>query len=164
MEMSAWAGKIRPPEHRGCLFRASRIAPRGGMSTPSAMLRRRMAASAPIYDLVALLDPTVDHDVRETLLAEIEQQIIAQGELVSAQDWGVRELAFEIDDAKQASYHLIQFKGPVPLLEEIDRQLKIADPVTRFRIIKNGTNMPEPVAPGAPVAGTADRSDRDRDR
>lgn len=123
-----------------------------------------MAASAPTYDLVALLDPTVDHDTRETLLAEVEQQIIADGELVGAQDWGVRELAFEIDKAKQASYHLIQFKGPASLIAEIDRQLKIADPVVRFRIIKNAPNQPEPVAPGEPVAGTADRSDRDRDR
>lgn len=121
-----------------------------------------MAASAPTYDLVALLDPTVDHDVRETLLAEVEQQIIAQGELVAAQDWGVRQLAFEIEDAKEAAYHLIQFKGPVPLLNEIDRQLKIADPVVRFRIIKNKNNQPAPVAPGEPVAGTADRSDRER--
>ncbi len=123
-----------------------------------------MAAKAHTYDLVALLDPTVDHDTRETLLAEIEQQIIADGELVGAQDWGVRELAFEIEDAKQASYHLIQFKGPPTLLTEIDRQLKIADSVVRFRIIKNASNQPEPVAPGEPVAGTADRSDRDRDR
>lgn len=121
-----------------------------------------MAATAPTYDLVALLDPTVDHDTRETLLAEVEQQIIAEGELVGAQDWGVRELAFEIGKAKQASYHLIQFKGPAPLLEEIDRRLKIADPVVRFRIVKNGNNMPEPVAPGEPVAGTADRADRER--
>lgn len=121
-----------------------------------------MAAQAPTYDLVALLDPTVDHDVRETLLAEVEQQIIAEGELVGAQDWGVRQLAFEIDDSKEAAYHLIQFKGPSALLTEIDRQLKIADPVVRFRIIKNKNNQPEPVAPGEPVAGTADRSDRDR--
>ena len=82
--------------------------------------------------------------------------------LVAAQDWGVRQLAFEIEDAKEAAYHLIQFKGPVPLLVEIDRQLKIADPVVRFRIIKNKNNQPAPVAPGEPVAGTADRSDRER--
>ena len=123
-----------------------------------------MAAQAPTYDLVALLDPTVDHDTRETLLAEVEQRIITEGELVGAQDWGVRQLAFEIGKQKQASYHLIQFKGPAGLIAEIDRQLKIADPVVRFRIIKNGHNQPEPVAPGEPVAGTADRSDRDRDR
>ena len=121
-----------------------------------------MAAKAHTYDLVALLDPTVDHDIRETLLAEVEQQIIAQGELVGAQDWGVRPLAFEIEKAKEASYHLIQFKGPVPLLDEINRQLKFADPVVRYRIIKNGAHMPEAVAPGAPEAGTADRSDRER--
>lgn len=121
-----------------------------------------MAVTSPTYDLVALLDPTFDHDTRELLLAEVEQQIIAEGELVGAQDWGVRETAFEIDDAKQASYHLIQFKGPASLLTEIDRQLKIADSCVRFRIIKNAPNQPEPVAPGEPVAGTPDRSDRER--
>ncbi len=123
-----------------------------------------MAAEAPTYDLVALLDPAVDHDTRETLLAEVEQRIISEGELVGAQDWGVRQLAFEIGKHTQASYHLIQFKGPAELIAEIDRQLKISDPVVRFRIIKNGNNQPEPVAPGEPVAGSADRNDRDRDR
>jgi len=121
-----------------------------------------MASQAPSYDLVVMLDPTVEHDQRETLLAEIEQQIIADGDLIGAQDWGVRPLAFEIDDALEAAYHLIQFKGPAALLTEIDRRLKIADSVVRFRIIKLGSRMPDLVAPGAPEAGTADRSDRER--
>ena len=36
----------------------------------------------------------------------------------------------------EADYHLIQFRGPSALLEQLDHNLKITDGILRFRIIK----------------------------
>jgi small subunit ribosomal protein S6 len=51
----------------------------------------------------------------------------------------------------QADYHLIQFRGPAALLEQLDHNLKITDGVLRFRIIKlrPGTPPPPDLSPAA---------------
>lgn len=101
-----------------------------------------MAAAPPTYDLTVLLDVAVEEDQRERILADIENLIASEGELVSAHDWGRRKMAYEIKHKPDAEYHLLQFTGPKALLERLDRTLRITDSVVRYRIIK--------VLPGTP--------------
>ncbi len=53
-------------------------------------------------------------------------------------------LTFEIDHQNEGEYFLYQFSGPASLLEELGRQLRIADGVLRFRIIKVLPGTPPP--------------------
>jgi small subunit ribosomal protein S6 len=118
-------------------------------------MRRRMATEAPLYDLTLLLDATIDDDRRLTILANVEDSIDRAGEIVSRHDWGVRTTAYEIRKKADADYHLLQFKGPRELLEQLDHNLKITDGVLRFRIIKlrPGTPAPPDLRPSAPAEG-----------
>ena len=113
-----------------------------------------MAATAPLYDLVLMLDPAVPDEERAAIRSGAEDAITAAGEVVSKHDWGVRAMTFEIDHRKEAEYHLIQFHGPASLLENLQRTLRIADGVMRFRIIRLAPGTPPPPAqrPDAPVA------------
>jgi small subunit ribosomal protein S6 len=106
------------------------------------------------YDLTLLLDTTAPPERREQILAEVEQKIRAEGEIVGRHDWGVRHLAYEIRHKPDAEYHLLQFTGPASLLEELNRSLKITDGVVRFRIIKlrPGTPPPPELRPEPPRA------------
>ena len=115
-----------------------------------------MAAPAPIYDLVVLLDTTAPDDQRAKILADAEAAITAAGEVVSKHDWGPRTMAYEIRHKTDAEYHLIQFHGPAELLADLQRTLRITDGVVRFRIIKlePGTPDPPPRPERAPVEGT----------
>jgi small subunit ribosomal protein S6 len=114
-------------------------------------MRRRMATEAPLYDLTLLLDVTIDDDRRLTILANVEDSIARAGEIVSRHDWGVRTTAYEIEKKTDADYHLLQFRGPRELLEQLDHNLKITDGVLRFRIIKlrPGTPAPPDLSPSA---------------
>ena len=103
-----------------------------------------MAAPAPIYDLMVLLDTTAPDDQRAKILADAEAMIANGGTVVSKHDWGPRTMAYEIRHKTDAEYHLIQFHGDAPLLENLQRTLRITDGVVRFRIIK--------VRPGTPAA------------
>src|SRR3954469_24590379 len=103
-----------------------------------------MAASAPLYDLVLLLDSTADDDRRAQILRGVEDAVGKGGEIVNKQDWGLRSLAFEIRHKKDADYHLLQFHGTPELLSQIDRTLRITDEVVRFRIIKLAPGTPPP--------------------
>ncbi len=70
-----------------------------------------MAAPAPIYDLMVLLDTTAPDDQRAKILADAEAMITSGGSVVSKHDWGPRTMAYEIRHKTDAEYHLIQFHG-----------------------------------------------------
>ena len=111
----------------------------------SAFGRSNMTLPAPTYDLVVLLDPQADDATRAKLVADTRATIEAQGELLRHDDWGERALTYPIDRKPSAQYHLLQFHvANVDLLSGLDRTLRLADEVLRFRIIK--------LAPGVPAA------------
>jgi small subunit ribosomal protein S6 len=104
-----------------------------------------MTLPAPTYDLVLLLDGDAEADARAKIVADASAAIGAQGELLRHDTWGERALAFPIAHKGSAEYHLLQFHAGSPeLLRGLDRTLRIADEVVRFRIVK--------LAPGTPAA------------
>jgi small subunit ribosomal protein S6 len=103
----------------------------------SASGRTNMTLPAPTYDLVLLLDPQADDATRAKLVADTKASIEGQGELLRHDDWGERALAYQIDHKASAQYHLMQFHvSDKQLLSGLDRTLRLADEVIRFRIIK----------------------------
>ena len=117
-----------------------------------------MAAPEPLYDLVLLLDTSAPEDQRKKVLTDVEAAISTAGTIVNGVDWGTRALAYEIRHRTDAEYHLLQFHGSPVLLANLQRMLRIADGVVRFRIIKLAPGTPAPTelpraeAPAAPPA------------
>ncbi len=104
-----------------------------------------MTLPAPTYDLVLLLDPQADDATRAKLVTDTRSSISAQGELLRHDEWGERALTYPIERRASARYHLMQFHvADTELLSSLDRTLRLADEVLRFRIIK--------LAPGVPSA------------
>lgn len=103
-----------------------------------------MAAPAPTYDLVLLLEPAAADEQRAKILADAEAMITRGGEIVSKHDWGTRAMAYEIRHQGEAEYHLLQFHGNADLLANLHRTLRITDGITRFRIIKLAPGTPDP--------------------
>jgi len=103
-----------------------------------------MTLPAPTYDLVILFDPQAEETTRAKIVAETSAAIAARGELLRHDDWGTRALTYPIDRKTDAEYHLLQFHASTPeLLNALDRTLRIADGVMRFRIIKLAPGMPD---------------------
>jgi small subunit ribosomal protein S6 len=113
-----------------------------------------MATEAPVYDLTLLLDSGIEDDRRDTILANVEEAIDRNGEIVSRHDWGVRPTTYEVRKHTDADYHLLQFRGPRELLQQLDHNLKITDGILRFRVIKLRPGTPAP-PDLRPVAATA---------
>jgi small subunit ribosomal protein S6 len=103
-----------------------------------------LPAVRPIYDLVLLLDPAAPAEERTKTLEDLRAQVSAGGEIVLEQNWGDRALAYPIAHREQAEYHLLQLHADAPLIEAIDRNLRIADGVVRHRIIKLAPGTPAP--------------------
>ncbi len=113
-----------------------------------------MTLPAPTYDLVLLLDPAADDATRAKLVADTRASIEAQGELLRHDEWGERALTYPIDKKTSARYHLLQFHvSATELLSSLDRTLRLADEVLRFRIIKLAPGVGAP--PADMTAGAA---------
>jgi small subunit ribosomal protein S6 len=103
-----------------------------------------MTLPAPTYDLVMLLDPEAEEATRAKLVADARAAIDAQGEFLRHDAWGNRALSYPIERRNVAEYHLLQFHARTPdLLNALDRSLRIADDILRFRIIKLKPGVPE---------------------
>jgi small subunit ribosomal protein S6 len=103
-----------------------------------------MAIADPTYDLVLMLDSSLEDEQRDKILADVERTLETSGVIVNRQDWGVRQTAYEINHKTDADYHLLQFHADRTVLETLQRTLRITDGVIRFRIIKLDPGTPAP--------------------
>jgi small subunit ribosomal protein S6 len=103
-----------------------------------------MAAPAPVYDLMLLLDADAPSERRTEILGEVKAFVQRDGSIETDHDWGVRPLAYEIQHHKDAEYHLLQFSGPPEMIERLRGTLRITDGVLRHRVIKVLPGTPPP--------------------
>ncbi|HEV3093402.1 MAG TPA: 30S ribosomal protein S6 [Solirubrobacteraceae bacterium] len=103
-----------------------------------------MAAAAPTYDLVLLLDPQAEEPARTKIVSDTKAAIAAHGEVTRHDEWGERALAYPIEHRATAEYHLLQFHAAqTSLIADLNRVLHITDGVIRFRINKLRPGTPE---------------------
>ena len=63
------------------------------------------------YELVVIIDPTYDEERRENALKHISDLIKSKnGEIISQDMWGRKELAYPIKKHKEGVYVLFTFK------------------------------------------------------
>jgi small subunit ribosomal protein S6 len=112
-----------------------------------------MAEADKLYDLMLIVNPDVDDDRRDAILATA-RDIVARGggSIEGEYDWGLRAMTFEIAHRPDAEYYLFQFRGQPPVLEDLQHTLRITDGILRFRIIKVKPGTPPPPEVRQPAA------------
>ena len=128
-----------------------------------------MAKPAPEYELVLMLDPEVGDDRRDEIAVEARRRIENGGGLKQERAWGLRKMAYEINQRTEADYRFFRFETGGSVLDELNHNLKITDGVLRFRIFKVDAGAPviDPPPPISLAATAAPRSGgrrRDDDR
>ena len=106
-----------------------------------------------------MLDPGPDEAGPRRARAGRAHAIEAEGTLKHENNWGLRKMAYEIEQRNEADYRWFRFEAPTELLDELSHNLKIADGVLRFRIFKVDPDSPVMVPPAA-----AARARRSRER
>ena len=88
------------------------------------------------YELLYIVDPSSNEEVRAGVSARIDVAITGEGGTVdSVEDWGRRKLAYEIDHLSEGDYTLINFHADPTQIRELDRVLRINDAVKRHMIV-----------------------------
>ena len=89
------------------------------------------------YELLFFVDPAIEEEAREALLARIDSTITGQGGVIdSVEPWGKRKLAYEINKLQDGDYTLINFHADPTSIAELDRVLRIIDAVVRFIVVR----------------------------
>jgi small subunit ribosomal protein S6 len=87
------------------------------------------------YELLLLLNPSLDDEARAAVLYKAKGVITADGGVVDGVDsWGKRKLAYEIGKVTEGDYVLIDFHTAPAAIAELDRVLRITDPVIRHML------------------------------
>jgi small subunit ribosomal protein S6 len=85
------------------------------------------------YETIFILRPDLgDAQVKET--TKRFEGIVAAGggEVIETDNWGGRELAYRIKGERRGFYVRLDYISPGPVMNEVERNLKISDAVLRF--------------------------------
>ncbi len=95
------------------------------------------------YETLVLIHPEQGEAGAKELAARIRTLIEEQGGTVSqVQEWGLRDLAYLVDKQRRAFYVLFEYRATSKALNEIERNLKLMDPVLRFIAVRQAENAP----------------------
>ena len=88
------------------------------------------------YELLYIVDPSANDEVRAGVSARIDVTITSEGGTIdSVEEWGKHKLAYEIDGLNEGEYVLINFHADPTQIKELDRVLRINDAVKRHMIV-----------------------------
>ena len=91
------------------------------------------------YEVVVVLDAVMSEDEHKALLEKIEGVITSNGGSVESRNiWGKRRLAYPIKKKRDGYYVLIlaDIDPATAALRELDRFLRITEPVLRFLVTR----------------------------
>ncbi len=89
------------------------------------------------YELLVILDPSLEEEARAATLDRIQTTITADGGSIdNVDEWGKRKLAYEIDHRTEGDYSLIDFHTEPSAIAELNRVLGITDAVVRSMVVQ----------------------------
>ena len=120
-----------------------------------------MAKITANYEVVYIIDPAQGEEAIAAAVAKFQTLAEQNGTNVVVDEWGTRRLAYAIDYKTEGWYVLVNFKAPVELPRELERNLQINERVLRYLVVKQEEKRsavkPRAVKP-APVAAPAEEA------
>ena len=121
------------------------------------------------YEMIYIIDTGLEDSARKELIEKVSALIANNGGEIEKVDetWGKRRLAYAIDYKTEGWYVLVNFKAPVDLPRELERNLQINENVLRYLVVKleekrsavkPRANRPAPVAAPAEEAPVAEEA------
>jgi small subunit ribosomal protein S6 len=88
------------------------------------------------YEVMTIIDPTMEDDKIEAAVTKIEGTIVKNGGKLGKTDrWGKKKLAYPIKKQTMGYYAVIYFQSPEQNIKEMDRLMRISDEVLRHMFV-----------------------------
>lgn len=89
------------------------------------------------YESTFILRPDVEESAAEELIERIKGIIDGNDGKVEETDvWGVKKLAYEINNHNTGFYTVVQFNGTSETVDELQRNFRLLDDVIRYIIVR----------------------------
>ena len=85
------------------------------------------------YELMFILQPDLAEEEKEKLVDQAADWVTSSGgEIVEVENIGNRKLAYRIAGHREGFYVLIRLRAEGDTVKQIERRLKVTDPVIKF--------------------------------
>ena len=89
------------------------------------------------YELALVLSAKIEDEERAAMVEKVQAMITTAGATITNVDeWGKKQLAYEIQKMKEVYYYFIQFEGETTVPAELEERLRIEETVLRFLCVK----------------------------
>jgi len=89
------------------------------------------------YETVFIIRPDLEDAAVDTIIDRIKGVIKdREGIITKMENWGVRQMTYEIMKNTSGRYGLLQYGGSPKVVAEIERTFKMLEPVMKFMTIK----------------------------
>ncbi|MGD0887172.1 MAG: 30S ribosomal protein S6 [Thermodesulfovibrionales bacterium] len=112
------------------------------------------------YENIVILNASLSDEEIETATGKIKDLITnAGGEILKADVWGRRKLAYEVRKHKKGFYLLLLFQSEPSFVKKLEDYYKVYDPVIKYMVIKLDKKMLKSVVPAKPVETSTPKSE-----
>ena len=89
------------------------------------------------YEAVFILNPVLSEDQVKETVKKFENFLINEGsEIISVEHWGLKKLAYTIQNKQSGFYNLIDFKAANTTVESFETELKRDERIMRYLNVK----------------------------
>ncbi len=83
------------------------------------------------YEVLYIINPTLDEESINALVEKFKAMVEAEGTLSNIDIWGKRRLAYAVNDLAEGYYVLMNFESKPEFPAELERVMKITEGVMR---------------------------------
>lgn len=99
----------------------------------------------PLYESVFIVRQDVSsHDVDKIMDGFIDVIKKNSGKVVKHEYWGMRNLAYEINNNRKGHYVMLALDAPIPAIREMERKMKYSTDLLRFMTFRVESISKEP--------------------
>jgi small subunit ribosomal protein S6 len=117
------------------------------------------------YESMIVLRPDLQEAGTKEQIERARRSLETHGATIGGiHEWGLRELAYEIQKERRGYYVLVEYTGTAAAVAELERGLKLSDAVLRFVSVRQEKDTPPPavvLAPDVESPATAVGEDED---
>ncbi len=89
------------------------------------------------YEMVYILRPDMDEAATEAAIAKVNDTIANNAGTLEQEDkWGLKKLAYEINDYREGYYVVATFNGNIDTVKSLDYLAKVSDTMLRHMVIR----------------------------
>ncbi|MGE4571966.1 MAG: 30S ribosomal protein S6 [Candidatus Izemoplasmatales bacterium] len=88
------------------------------------------------YEIMYIIRPNLEEEARKALITEVNNIFTKfDSQEPKVTEWGMRDLAYEINDFKKGYYVILDVQASSEAVNEVDRVIKIKEDVIRHIVI-----------------------------